>query len=380
MSDPILVFDLRPQIAALRRELDEAVARVLNRGWFVLGEEGRHFEEEFAGYLGIPYVLGVANGTDAIHLALRAVGIEPDDRVLLPPSTANPTACAVTAAGAVPCFADVHRSTGLFDLAEVERVCAAGGIKAMIPVHLYGRPEPMGELMELARRHNVIVIEDAAQAHGARSENATVGGFGAIGCFSFYPSKNLGAFGDGGAVATRDPELAERLRLLRNYGQADRYHHVSFGLNSRLDELQAAILRVKLPHLDRWNQARRSWAARYHERLEGLPLALPPDDQPDARSIVHLFVIRVARRDRLREILRAQGIATEVHYPVPIHLQPAYAALGHAPGSFPRAEQRAEEIVSLPLYPEMTEDQFDRVTEAIDAALRGEPHPEEIAR
>lgn len=380
MTDPILVFDLKPQIAALRAEFDAAIARVLDRGWFILGEEGRRFEEEFARYLGLPYLLGVANGTDAIQLALRAVGVGAGDAVLIPPSTANPTACAVSAVGARLVFADVERDTGLFDLDAVEAVLARERVKAIIPVHLYGRAQPLDRLIHLADRHGAVVIEDVAQAHGARGEGHLTGTRGAISCFSFYPSKNLGAFGDGGAVATRDPELAERLRMLRNYGQADRYQHVTFGLNSRLDELQAAILAVKLPHLERWNDQRRAWAARYRERLAGLPLVMPPPDAADERSIHHLFVVRVAERDAFREQLRAQGIATEVHYPVPIHRQPAYAALGQAEGSFPVAEARAKQIVSLPLYAELTEAQFERVVAAVRAVLDSAPHPEDPQR
>ncbi|MBK8229939.1 MAG: DegT/DnrJ/EryC1/StrS family aminotransferase [Candidatus Eisenbacteria bacterium] len=379
MSDaPILVSDLRPQIAALRPEFDAAVKRVLDRGWFILGEEGRAFETEFAAFLGARHVVGVANGTDAIHLALRAVGIRPGDPVLLPPSTANPTACAVTALGAVPCFADVEPDTGLFQAAALEEAMARLRPRAVIPVHLYGRPERMTSLLALAAKHGVAVIEDVAQAHGAPLDCGGVAGTrGAIGCFSFYPSKNLGAFGDGGALSTEDPELAEALRRLRNYGQADRYHHVSFGLNSRLDELQAAFLRVKLPHLATANDARRAIVARYREALRDLPLALPSDDPSAASSVHHLFVVRVTRRDSFREALRQRGIGTEIHYPVPIHRQEAYAGLGLGPGSFPVAERRAAQIVSLPLYPELQATQIDRVIDAVRAALSGHPHPDE---
>lgn len=378
----ILVCDLRPQIQAIRAELDEAWNRVLNRGRFILDEEGRAFESEFAAFLEAKQSWGVASGTDAIQLALRALGVGPGDRVLTAPNTANPTCCAISVIGAVPMFADIDLASGQLDPARVEAVLAAlparDRPKALLPVHLYGSAAPLDDFLRLGERFGIPLVEDAAQAHGTRSGGRAVGTIGRLAAFSFYPSKNLGAYGDGGAVSTNDPELGERVRLLRNYGQRDRYEHTTFGVNSRLDELQAAILRVKLRHLPAWNERRRELAGRYREALAGLPLALPPDDTKGDRSIYHLFVVRVARRERFRDALRAREIATEIHYPTPIHLQPAYASLGLGPGTYPAAERRAAQIVSLPLYPELTDPEFQQVVEAIRDVMKGEPHPDEV--
>lgn len=377
-ASPIPVCDLKVQHEGLAAELRAAVERVLARSWFVLGEELAAFEEEFAGFLGIAHAIGVASGTDAIQLALRALDIGAGDRVLTAPNSAVPTAAAIVAAGAVPCFADVDPATGLLDPESVERLID-DSVKAIVPVHLYGRCVPMDPILDLAGRRGIPVVEDAAQAHGATWRGRAAGTMGAIGCFSFYPSKNLGACGDAGACTTADSALAARLRRLRNYGERDRYHSVEFGINSRLDELQAAVLRAKLPRLAEWNGRRRELAAAYRDRLDAMPLALaPPMDQGE--EVVHLFVVRVARRDRLRENLQRQGVLTQIHYPLPIHLHPAYAHLGFGPGSFPIAERRAGEIVSLPLYPEMTARQLDRVTMALAAALRGEEPPSPTRR
>jgi dTDP-4-amino-4,6-dideoxygalactose transaminase len=370
---PVPVCDLKAQYLAIETEVRAALNRVLDRSWFILGEELAAFEEEFAEFLGIPHAIGVASGTDAIHLALRALNIGAGDRVLTAPNSAVPTAAAIVAAGAVPCFADVDPVTGLLDPASVERHLDHG-VKAIVPVHLYGRCVPMDAISELAERRGIPVVEDAAQAHGATWRGRAAGTMGSIGCFSFYPSKNLGACGDAGACTTADPALAARLRRLRNYGERDRYLSVEFGINSRLDELQAAVLRVKLPRLAGWNARRRELAAIYRQLLAALPVALPPP--PDqGEEVIHLFVARVARRDRLREALQSRGVMTQVHYPRPIHLHPAYAHLGYPPGSFPVAERRAEQIVSLPLYPEMTTGQQERVIAAMAEALHGEETP-----
>jgi dTDP-4-amino-4,6-dideoxygalactose transaminase len=370
---PVPVCDLKAQHLAIEAEVRAALDRIFARSWFILGEELAAFEEEFAGFLGIPHAIGVASGTDAIHLALRALNIGAGDRVLTAPNSAVPTAAAIVAAGAVPCFADVDPVTGLLDPASVERHLDPG-VKAIVPVHLYGRCVPMDGILDLSRRHGIPVVEDAAQAHGATWRGRAAGTMGVIGCFSFYPSKNLGACGDAGACTTADPALAARLRRLRNYGERDRYVSVEFGINSRLDELQAAVLRVKLPRLAGWNGRRRELAAIYRDRLAALPVALaPPPDQGE--EVVHLFVARVARRDRLRGDLQSRGVMTQVHYPLPIHLHPAYAHLGFGPGSFPVAERRAEQIVSLPLYPEMTARQQEHVIAAVAEALHGEELP-----
>ncbi len=370
---PIPVCDLQAQFASIETEVRAALDRVLARSWFILGEELSAFEAEFAGFLGAPHAVGVASGTDAIHLALRALGIAAGDRVLTAPNSAVPTAAAIQAAGATPCFADIDPATGLLDPASVEQHLSSE-VKAIVPVHLYGRCAPMDALAALAERRGLPVVEDAAQAHGATWRGRLAGTMGAVGCFSFYPSKNLGAYGDAGACVTADPALAARLRRLRNYGEQDRYHSVEFGINSRLDELQAAVLRVKLRRLAEWNARRRELAAVYRERLAALPLALPPP-AVHGEDVVHLFVIRVARRDRLRRILRERGVLTQVHYPLPIHLHPAYAHLGFGPGSFPHAERWGEQVVSLPLYPELAPRRQERVIDALAEALRGEKPP-----
>lgn len=368
--EPVPVCDLKAQHREIEDEVRAAMDRVMARSWFILGEELAAFEEEFAGFLGVSHAVGVASGTDAIHLALRALDIGAGDRVLTAPNSAVPTAAAIVAAGAAPCFADVDPVTGLLDPASVERHLDQG-VKAIVPVHLYGRCVPMDAILDLGRRHGIPIVEDAAQAHGATWRGRMAGTMGAIGCFSFYPSKNLGACGDAGACTTADPALAARLRRLRNYGERDRYLSVEFGVNSRLDELQAAVLRAKLPHLAGWNERRRGLAAIYRDRLASLPLAVaPPLDEGD--EVHHLFIARVARRNRLREELQNRGVMTQVHYPLPIHLHPAFAHLGLGPGSFPVAERRAEQIVSLPLYPEMTAGQQERVIAAVAAALHGE--------
>ena len=376
----IPVCDLAAQFHAHEADLRAAIDRVLQRGWFILGEELASFEREFAEFARAEHAIGVANGTDAIHLALRAVGVGPGDRVLTQPNSAVPTAAAILEAGATPIFSDVDPATGIIDPLGAERaldtaVADGGGpVRAILPVHLYGRCAPMEAIEALAAGHDLAVIEDAAQAHGATRHGRTAGTMGRIGCFSFYPSKNLGAYGDAGACVTRDPDLAARLRRLRNYGEQGRYDSVEVGFNSRLDEMQAAILRAKLPHLAAWNRKRRELAAEYRLRLQGLPLLLPPVDD-DGIEVAHLFVTRVARRDRLRAELERQGVGTQVHYPRPIHLQPAYAWLGLPPGSFPAAELRASQLISLPLYPEMTDETLDLVTDAVTTALRGEDPP-----
>ncbi|MEZ4650553.1 MAG: DegT/DnrJ/EryC1/StrS family aminotransferase [Candidatus Eisenbacteria bacterium] len=376
----LLVSDLRAQVAALRPELDAAISRVLDRGWFVLGEECSEFEIEFAEYLGARYAIGVANGTDAIHLALRALGVGPGDSVLTAPNSAVPTACGIVQCGATPCFADVDIEYGLLDPTSVERELdgpEGESIRAIVAVHLYGRTPAMGPLLDLAKSRGIPVIEDAAQAHGASWKGQNAGTIGDLTCWSFYPSKNLGALGDGGAVSGMRPELEARLRHLRNYGQEDRYHHVELGFNSRLDELQAALLRVKLAHLDAWNTKRRAIAAEYREAFADLPLLTAREDA-DAPSVEHLFVVRVANRDRFRAELESRGIGSQVHYPIPIHLQPAYRYLDIPAGRFPNAELRAGQIVSLPLYPEMRRRDVERVIDAVRESLRGEPHPEEV--
>lgn len=359
------VSDTQRQYRALRDDLDAALQRVLDRSWFILGEEGDAFETAFAAFLGVDHVVGVGNGTDAIELALRALDIGPGDEVILPAMTAAFSALAIDRAGATPVFADVDPITGALDPAAVARRLTPR-TKALLPVHLYGAPADLTALGALAARHGLALIEDAAQAHGALYQGRRVGAWGVLACFSFYPSKNLGAYGDGGAVATNDAALAARLRRLRNGGQAGRYQHVERGVNSRLDELQAAVLGVKLVHLDAANARRRELAAAYDAALAGTGLALPRA-LPDTTPVYHLYAVRAprGRRDELAAFLRERAIATQVHYPTPLHLLPAYAAHGHQPGDFPEAEAWGREELSLPLFPELTAPEQARVIAAI---------------
>lgn len=358
-------LELKSRFRAIEPEVRSAIDRVLDRGWYVLGEEVQHFEREFADWLGVEHVVGVASGTDAIHLALRALGVGPGDEVITVANTCVPTVTAIEAAGARPVLVDATPDTLTMDPDGVASAITPK-TRALVPVHLYGHPCDMDALMPIAEEHGLMVVEDCAQAHGARYRGRPCGTFGHAAAFSFYPSKNLGAYGDAGAVATGDSKIAERLRRLRSYGQEDRYRHVERGVNSRLDELQAAILRAELPHLDAWNQSRRMLAERYDRLLEGLPARRPAKAQR-ADSSWHLYVVRTQHRDALRTHLKARGVGTEIHYPIPVHLQPACAHLGYSRGHFPVAERAAGEIVSLPLYPELAPDDVDIVVHAIGA-------------
>jgi dTDP-4-amino-4,6-dideoxygalactose transaminase len=361
----VRVCDLRAQRRSVEPELSRAVERVLASGWFVLGPEVEAFETEFGRFLGGVHVVGVGSGTEALHLALAASGIGPGDEVLVPTLTAIPTGSAICLTGARPVFCDVDPETGLLDPEDAARRVTPA-CRAIVPVHLYGRCAPMEPIRELARRHGLVVVEDAAQAHGARIQDAPAGTLGDFGCFSFYPTKNLGAYGDGGAVVTRDQEKAALLRRLRHYGQRNRYEADERGWNSRLDELQAAILRVKLRHLEAWNARRRRLASLYDRLLAGTELR-PLVRPQDCVAVEHLYVVRTRRRDEVRRLLQQRGIETQIHYPVPLHLQPAFAAFGAGPGSLPRAERLCGEILSLPLYPELEED----VVEEICRVIRG---------
>jgi dTDP-3-amino-3,4,6-trideoxy-alpha-D-glucose transaminase len=349
-------------------ELQAALQRVLDSGWYVLGPEVEAFEAAFAAYHSLPHAVAVANGTDAIELALRAAGIGRGDEVITVAHTAAATVCAVERAGARPVLVDIDPNSYTMDPAAA-RAAVTSRTRALLPVHLYGHPADMLALGALAREAGLLLIEDCAQAHGARYDGKLVGTFGDLAAFSFYPTKNLGALGDGGAVLTRNAFLAERLRRLRNYGQAKRYHHLERGINSRLDEMQAAILRVKLAHMDEHNAVRRHLAEHYHAQLRGVSCPLP---RPAAlvHHVYHLYVIRHARRQWLAERLKAAGIETLIHYPVPVHLQPAYADLGYVAGSLPVTEQVAREVLSLPLYVGLKEKQVDRVCATINACWR----------
>jgi len=356
-------LDLRRHIIHLRPEIEAAIAGVLKRGWFILGEEVANFEAEFAAYCGVSHAVGVASGTDALHLALRAVGVGPGDQVITVANAGVPGVAAIELAGGRPVFVDVDPTTHNMDPALVEQAITPR-TRAILPVHLYGHPADLTPILEVARRYDIAVVEDAAQAHGALYKGRRVGSIGHVGCFSFYPTKNLGAFGDGGAVVTDDPDLAERVRRLRQYGWEKQYYSTVRGVNSRLDELQAAILRVKLRHLEAWNARRRQIAARYKELLDGSPLVLPME-APDVVHVYHLYVIRSGHRDELRERLRQAGIGTAIHYPLPAHLQAAYRDLGYAPGSLPVTERLAGEVLSLPMFPELSDEEIERVAASI---------------
>jgi dTDP-4-amino-4,6-dideoxygalactose transaminase len=351
-------IDLERQREALGPELPEAVDRVLRSGRFVLGPETEAFEAELAGYLGARHCVGVGSGTDALRLALTGLGVGPGSEVITVSHTAVPTAFAIEMAGATPVFVDVDPGTQTMDPARAAEAIGPA-TRAIVPVHLYGRCADVTALRDLADEHGLWLVEDVCQAHGARVGERCAGTLGHAGCFSFYPTKNLGAYGDGGAVVTDDGELAERLRRRRSHGLGDGYMHDPPAGNSRLDELQAAILRVKLPHLDDWNAARRRLAAVYGEHLDGLPLELP-DDPGGGGHVFHLYVVRTQRRDELLEHLRQSGVDAAIHYPVPAHRQPPYAG---SPPRFglPVTEACSREVISLPMYPELDEGDVERV-------------------
>jgi dTDP-4-amino-4,6-dideoxygalactose transaminase len=361
MNVPFL--DLSRQYVAMKNEIDAAIARVFARAWFILGKEGEAFEREFASYLGAKHGVGVGSGTEALHLALLACGVEPGDEVITVPNTAVPTISAISFANAVPKLVDIDPNTFTMDVRQVESAITSR-TKVLMPVHLYGQTTDMKPLLDIARKHNLRVVEDACQAHGATYGAQRAGTLGDAGCFSFYPSKNLGAYGDGGFVCANDPEIDQRLRLLRNYGQIKRYYHATKGFNSRLDEMQAAVLRAKLAYLDNWNASRRELAKKFGGLLQDLPIALPKV-AAWGNHVFHLYVIRTPQRDQLCSFLAERGIQTIIHYPVPVHLQEAYRDLNIPAGALPEAEKAAREIVSLPFYPEMWGDEIELLVAAM---------------
>ncbi len=363
MSLSVPAVDLAGQYHVISEEIDAAVKRVLAGGLYILGEETRTFEVEFAAYVGTEYGVGVASGTNALTLALQAVGVQSGDEVITVGHTAVATVVAVEQAGARPVLVDIAPMTFTIDPARLESSISPR-TRAILPVHLYGHPSDMEPILAIARQHGLAVIEDCAQAHGAYYRGRPVGGWGDAAAFSFYPTKNLGAVGDGGVVVANQADVAERLRLLRQYGWASRYISQVKGSNSRLDELQAAILRVKLRYLAGWNEQRRELAAHYTTLLKDTDLVLPRA-VGDVTHVYHQYVIRVKERDALLAYLRERGIGAQVHYPVPVHLQPAYADLGLLPGSLPETERAAAEILSLPLYPEMRREAVEIISEAI---------------
>ncbi|HVJ55079.1 MAG TPA: DegT/DnrJ/EryC1/StrS family aminotransferase [Aliidongia sp.] len=365
-------MDLAAVYRAQKAELDAAVARVLESGWYILGAEVAAFEREFAEMLGLGRAVGVASGTDALILGLRAVGIGPGDKVATVAHTAVATVAAIELIGASAVMVDIEPATCTMDPAELERSFAAiPGIKAIIPVHLYGQSAEMEAIMATARRHGAKVVEDCAQCQGAAFMGRPVGGFGDAATFSFYPTKNLGAFGDGGAVTASDPAIIERLHQLRQYGWKQRYVSDTTGYNSRLDELQAAILRVRLPRLAAENARRGEIAAAYGRGLGGLPLTLP-GTRAGASHVWHQYVVRSGERDALQERLKQAGIGTNIHYPVPVHLQPAYAGrLLCGPSGLGQTEKAAREVLSLPMYPQLGDEAVAQVIAAVRKAVGG---------
>lgn len=363
----IPVISLKGQYAAVRRKLLAAVTRVLDSGTYILGPEVAKFETEFSQAASAAYCLGLSSGTQALELALEAVGVAAGDEVIVPAFTFIATATAVSALGAKPVFADVDPVTLTLDPAKTARKITSR-TKAIVPVHLYGYPADMDALTALARRHGLRVVEDCAQAHLAQYKGRRVGGIGDLGCFSFYPTKNLGAAGDAGAVTAQDAALYKTCAILRNIGRlpGERYRHIQVGHNFRLDELQAAILRVKLAHLKTWTTARKRVAQRYRKALAGLPITLPPADSAGTTHVYHLFVIQAPRRDELAKYLSQAGIETGVYYPIPLHLQPAYADQGRLE-HLPQSERAAREVLALPMYPELAAADIKRVAGAIRA-------------
>jgi dTDP-4-amino-4,6-dideoxygalactose transaminase len=353
--------DLRAQYRAISQEISEAVSKVITESDFILGRQVGLFQEEFAAFCEAKWAIGVDSGTSALELALRAYEIGPGDEVITAANSFIASALGISHAGATPVLVDVDADTYTIDVAAIEKAITPR-TKAIIPVHLYGHPADMDAIMQLAQRHGLVVIEDACQAHGARYRGKRTGSLGHAAAFSFYPGKNLGAYGDGGAVVTSDHAVAKRLEMLRNYGQKEKYQHMFRGYNRRLDTLQAAVLRVKLKHLDEWNDARRQHAKSYRRLLEQSGI-VAPHAVPNSESVWHLYVIRIDQREGLKEHLASRGISVGIHYPIPIHLQPAYQDLGYRQGDFPVTEKYARQILSLPMYAELTPEIVARVAE-----------------
>ena len=374
--------DLAAQYRTIAAEISEATSRVFQNGDFILGREVSLFEEEYAAFCESRYAVGVDSGTSALELALRAYDIGPGDEVITAANSFIASALAISHAGAKPVLVDVDPYTYTMDVASVESAITPR-TKAILPVHLYGHPAHMDPIWQLADKRGLVVIEDACQAHGTRYKGRRTGSLGHAAAFSFYPGKNLGAYGDGGIVVTNDRAIAKRLEMLRNYGQKEKYQHMFRGYNRRLDTLQAAVLRVKLKYLEKWNAARRWNAVLYHKFLEGCGVVLP-GEAGGAESVWHLYVIRTEQRDVLREHLISQGISASIHYPIPIHLQPAYRDLGYKRGEFPVTESYAQELLSLPMYAEMTQGQIEDVSKTIWAfrstRLDRQPRVKPVAR
>ena len=360
---PVPLVDLAAQYQSIKPDIDGAIQRILDNTSFILGDEVRTFESAFASYVGAGGAVGVSSGTAAIELSLRALGIGEGDEVITSAHTFIASAEAITNAGARPVFADIDPGTYNIDPDCVEALIT-DRTRAILPVHLYGQPADLTALMEIAERRGLWLIEDAAQAHGAEVDGRKCGSIGHLACFSFYPGKNLGAYGDAGAVTGNDPQLLDRIRRLRDHGRTTKYEHVEIGFAERIDALQAAILGAKLPHLESWTERRRAHARRYDALLAEADVTTPIE-RDDARHVYHLYVLRSAHRDALLAHLTANGIAAGIHYPIPLHRQPAYANRGYDGLSLPRTERAAAEVLSLPMYPELSEDQQAQIVDAV---------------
>ncbi|HXW51417.1 MAG TPA: DegT/DnrJ/EryC1/StrS family aminotransferase [Candidatus Acidoferrales bacterium] len=363
----IPILDLTQQYRSMKAEIDAAIRGVLESGVFIMGPNVAAFEDEIAAYLGVTHALALNSGTDALHLALRALNVGPGDEVITTPFTFVATTEAIGIVGATPVFVDIDPLTYNMDAESVDSAITSR-TKAILPIHLYGSPCDLLRLQAIASRHGIPIVEDCAQAIGAEVSGKKVGSSSAFGCFSFFPSKNLGAYGDGGLITTNDSDLADRIRALRAHGGKKKYYHDELGINSRLDEIQAAILRVKLRHLDAWIQARRRIAHRYDEGLASHPQIKTPVERSGHRDVYHQYTVRVAERDVVRERLRESGVQTMVYYPVPLHLQNVHRGLASGGMRFPHSEQASLEVLSLPIFPELAEADQDRVLEALVAA------------
>jgi dTDP-4-amino-4,6-dideoxygalactose transaminase len=356
-------LDLQAQYASIKPDIQAAVNKVFETGQFVLGDEVAAFESEFAHYVGADQGIAVNTGTSALHLALLAAGVGPGDEVITVPFTFVATVAAIGYTGARPVFVDIDPKSLTLDVAQLEAAITPR-TKAVVPVHLYGQSADMDPLLAIARKHGLIVIEDACQAHGAEYKGRRVGSLGDFGCFSFYPGKNLGACGEGGIVVTSNPKYAETMRMLRDWGQSKKYHHVLRGYNYRMEGLQGAILRVKLRHLDAWTDSRRSRAAEYNRFLRESEVERP-QEMPYARHVYHIYAVRTSDRVELQRTLQSYGVQTGIHYPIPVHLQEAWRDLGYVVGDFPHSERAANEVLSLPMYPELSNIQIEFVSAAV---------------
>ncbi|MCK4649033.1 DegT/DnrJ/EryC1/StrS family aminotransferase [bacterium] len=381
----IPLVDLKSQYEEIKKEIQEAINRVLDNTAFILGEEVTKFEEEFAKFCGAKYGIGTSSGTSALHLALLSLGIGEGDEVITTPYTFTATVETIIHSGAKPVFIDIHPRNYNVDLQKLEefikkrcKISSKTGqlanrltgklVKAIIPVHLYGQPCDLDPILELAEEYNLKVIEDACQAHGGEYKGKRVGSIGDVGCFSFYPGKNLGAYGDGGMVVTNDEKIANKIRCLRDHGRREKYEHLIVGYNYRLDALQAAILRVKLKYLDEWNEKRRKNASIYNELLKDLDIVIPYEEEY-VKHVYHLYVIRTKERDEVYKFLQKKGIACGIHYPLPLHLQKAYRYLGYKEGDFPVAEECAREVISLPIYPELKREEIEYIVKTLKKGL-----------